>query len=261
MEAQILTKDRYQYVEAGNGPPLVLLHGLFGALSNWAPVFDALKDRYRVIIPLTPIYQGDMSIKPEVYAFADYISGFLDVMQLHDVRLVGNSLGGHIALCVALLDAPRPRGRLHSLTLTGSSGLFETGMGGTYPRRGDKIYIRERVEFTFYDPKTATEDLIDEVFGIVNNNATAVRVIKIARDAQKLNMRDKLRLINVPTCLIWGLNDNITPVYVAHEFHRLIPRAELYFIDRCGHAAMMERPERFNRLLSQFLLKYESKQT
>lgn len=143
---------------------------------------------------------------------------------------------------------------VETLTLTGSSGLFEEGMGSGFPRRGDYGYVKERVEFTFYSPQTATKELVDEVFGIVNNSYAALRVLKIARAAQRMNMREDVKSITAPTCLIWGLNDNITPVYVAHEFNRLITHTELNFIDHCGHAPMMEQPERFNRILNQFLL-------
>lgn len=250
MESLVIKENGYEYIEIGTGPPLVLLHGLFGALSNWQPVLDAFVSNYRVIIPLMPIYSGDLNrVKPDVVEFSRYISGFLQFKDLKGIHLVGNSLGGHIGLCVTLAESTR----VATLTLTGSSGLFETGMGSTYPRRGDKTYLRERVEFTFYNPQTATPELIDEVYDIVNNPVTALRVIKIARDAQRLNMRDELPNVVVPTCLIWGLNDNITPAFVAHEFHRRIPRAWLYFIDHCGHAPMMENSSRFNTLLATFL--------
>ena len=69
-------------------------------------------------------------------------------------------------------------------------------------------------------------------------------------------MRNELKNIKVPTLLIWGLNDNITPPSVAHEFERLIPHTELHFIDKCGHAPMMERGREFNNILKRFLPKY-----
>jgi pimeloyl-ACP methyl ester carboxylesterase len=129
-------------------------------------------------------------------------------------------------------------------------------MGSTFPRRGDYSYVKERVEFTFYSPKTADKLLIDEVYDIVNDSHKAIRIIKVARAAQRLNMRADIQKINLPTCLIWGLNDTITPTYVAHEFRRLIPASRLHFIDRCGHAPMMEQPQRFNFLLQRFLNAY-----
>jgi len=139
--------------------------------------------------------------------------------------------------------------------LTGSSGLFESGMGSSFPRRGSRSYVEERVGYTFYSPKTATTELVDEVLGIINDNMAALRILQFARSAQNHNMRDEIRAIAAPALLIWGLNDNITPPYVAHEFEQLLPNATLRFIDRCGHAPMMEQPAIFNGYVKDFLEK------
>jgi pimeloyl-ACP methyl ester carboxylesterase len=173
-------------------------------------------------------------------------------MGFDKVSLVGNSLGGHVALLYTLANPTRVK----TLTLTASSGLFEEGMGMGFVKRSDPTFIRERVAYTFYDSKTATTELVEEVFGIVNNRISAMRVLNLARDAQRANLRDELHSIRVPTCLIWGLNDNITPPIVAHEFKHLIPHAELNFIDQCGHAPMMERQELFNQILDRFLKRH-----
>jgi len=145
--------------------------------------------------------------------------------------------------------------RVRSIILTGSSGLFENGMGETYPKRGDREYIRKKTEMTFYDPKVATKELVDEVYEIVNNRIKAIKIITLARSAIKHNLGDELKDIKVPTCLIWGKNDTITPPMVAEEFKILIPNSELHYIDKCGHAPMMEVPEEFNKILSTFLAK------
>jgi pimeloyl-ACP methyl ester carboxylesterase len=142
------------------------------------------------------------------------------------------------------------------MILTGSSGLFESGMGSGFPKRGSYEYIRERVGYTFYSPETATKELVDEVFEIVSDNFKTLRILRIAKSAQRHNMRKDIVNIQVPTLLVWGLNDNITPPRVAHEFDRLIPNTELHFIDQCGHAAMMEQPGAFNRITARFLQTY-----
>jgi pimeloyl-ACP methyl ester carboxylesterase len=162
---------------------------------------------------------------------------------------VGNSLGGHIALVLALRNPEK----VNAMVLTGSSGLFESGMGSGFPRRGSYSYIQERVAYTFCSPETATKPLVDEVFDIVSDNQKTLKVLKIARSAQRHNMSEEIGGIQAPTLLIWGLNDNITPPRVAHEFARLLPHAELRFIDQCGHAAMMEQPESFIGLMKNFL--------
>jgi len=86
-----------------------------------------------------------------------------------------------------------------------------------------------------------------------------MNIVQIAKSAQRNNMANEISSIKVPTCLIWGLNDTITPPHVGHEFNRLMPNSELYFIDKCGHAPMMERPLEFNEILENFLIKSDRK--
>ncbi len=244
----------FEFVREGDGEPMVLLHGLFGALSNWKDIIKFFAPGgYSVYIPLLPIYQGDFKVGTNVEALADFVKDFTDALDLQKIHVVGNSLGGHIALIYALKYPEN----VETMCLTGSSGLFEAGMGSSFPKRQNREFIRQRVEFTFYSPETATEELVDEVFDIVNTREKAIRVIRIAKNAQRTNLADDLHKIKTPTCLIWGLNDNITPAYVAHEFHRLLPNSKLFFIDKCGHAPMMEHPDIFNSYLEQFLSEYK----
>jgi pimeloyl-ACP methyl ester carboxylesterase len=158
-------------------------------------------------------------------------------------------LGGHVGLIYTL----RNEAHVQKLVLTGSSGLFEDSMGGSFPKRGSYDYVEERVKYTFYNPETATKALIDEVFQTTNDIPKCLRIVAIAKSAQRNNMADEITKIKAPTLLIWGLNDTITPPMVAHEFNRLIPNSELRFIDKCCHAPMMEHPEKFNFLLDEFL--------
>ncbi|MEJ0104745.1 MAG: alpha/beta hydrolase [Bacteroidota bacterium] len=109
---------------------------------------------------------------------------------------------------------------------------------------------------TFYDPKVATKELVDEVYGIVNNRIKAIKIIALAKSAIRNNVGEELNQIKQPTLLIWGNNDSITPPFVAKEFNKLIPNSELHFIDKCGHAPMMEVPDEFNSILLKFLKKF-----
>ena len=248
MDLKIKTEGEYQFIDEGQGEVLLLLHGLFGALSNWESVVNEFSQKYRVVIPLMPIYE--MPIKEaSVEGLVRFIEGFVKTKNLTELTLLGNSLGGHVAL-VYTLDNPD---NVKRLVLTGSSGLFEDSMGGSFPKRGQYEYVKERVEYTFYDPKTATKELVDEVFELTNNVPKVLRIIAIAKSAQRHNLADDLHKIQVPTLLIWGLNDTITPPEVAHEFNKLIKDSELHFIDKCCHAPMMERPEEFNQILHRFL--------
>jgi pimeloyl-ACP methyl ester carboxylesterase len=252
MEYEIKHSGKFNYVEEGNGEPLVLLHGLFGALSNFKDLVDHFKATHRVIIPLLPLY--DLTIlETTVAGLARFVQKFLDHHKLDKVHLLGNSLGGHVGLVYTL----KHQDRVKTITLTGSSGLFENGMGETYPKRGDYDYIRKKTELTFYDPKVATKELVDEVFGMVNNRLKAIKIIALARSAIKHNLGSELQQIQLPVCLIWGKNDTITPPMVAEEFHTLLKHSELHWIDKCGHAPMMEVPGEFNTILSAFLEKHK----
>ncbi len=228
---------------------LLLLHGLFGALSNWQEVVEQFSPHYRVLIPVLPVYDMPL-LQATVPGLQAYVENFVEKLALPpSFTLIGNSLGGHIALVYTLHNPDR----VSQLILTGSSGLFEDGMGGSFPKRGDYNFVRERVGYTFYDPTVATKELVDEVFAVTNSNAKCLRMISIARSAQRHNLARELHRIAVPVLLVWGLNDTITPPSVAHEFERLLPQATLRFLDHCGHAPMMERSTAFNRCLAQFL--------
>jgi pimeloyl-ACP methyl ester carboxylesterase len=256
MELRRQHQHGYEYVDEGQGPVLLLLHGLFGALSNWHDVVEEFSADYRVVIPLLPIYDMPLS-QAGVPGLVTYVEGFVARCGLPPTfTVLGNSLGGHIALVYALKNPQR----VSRLVLTGSSGLFEDSMGGSFPKRGNYAYVQERVGYTFYDPKVATQELVDEVFNVTNSNAKCLRIIAIARSAQRHNLGKELAKINVPVLLVWGLNDTITPPPVAHEFQRLLPQAELRFLDHCGHAPMMERPAAFNICLRRFLRTTEAAQ-
>ena len=250
MQYEIKEQNKFKFIEEGEGEPLVLLHGLFGALSNFKDLIEYFKHHYKVVVPMLPLFDLDL-LHTTVGGLAKYVHRFLEAKDFKNVHLLGNSLGGHVAL-VYLLKHPE---RTRSLTLTGSSGLFENGMGATYPKRGDYEYIRKKTEVTFYDPRMATKELVDEVFSITNNRIRVIKIIALAKSAIRNNLGDELNNIKQPTLLIWGNNDTVTPPFVAKEFQKLIPNSELHFIDKCGHAPMMEVPGEFNVILHKFLKK------
>ncbi len=248
VEAHTFEEKGFRYAEAGSGPTIVVLHGLFGALSNFRSLFEHFSPHYRVVIPTLPLYTMP-ALKTNVKALSDFLHDFMQFKGLENVNLVGNSLGGH----VALLYTSEHREKVNSMTLTASSGLYENSLGGTFPKRGNYDFIKKKVALTFYDPVHATKDLVDETFRIVNNNQHALRILHLAKSAIRHNMAKELPKMNVPTCLIWGRNDTITPPEVAEEFQNLLPKADLYWLDECGHAPMMEHPDKFNSTLSKWL--------
>ncbi len=250
MDYEIKQQDKFKFIEEGSGEPLMLLHGLFGALSNFKPLIEYFRNHYKVIVPMLPLLEMDI-LHTSVGGLAKFVHKFLEARDYNGVNLLGNSLGGHVGL-VHVLKHPE---RIKSLTLTGSSGLFENGMGDSYPKRGDYEYIKKKTELTFYDPKIADKELVDEVYGIVNSRMKAIKIIALAKSAIRNNLGEELNGIKQPTLLVWGNNDSITPPFVAKEFHKLIPNSELHFIDKCGHAPMMEVPDEFNAILHKFLKK------
>ncbi len=250
MKENLKSEGKYTYIEEGEGPVLILLHGLFGALSNFKEVVNHFSPRYKVVIPMLPLYDLPV-LDTSAKSLARFLHEFIKFKGFDGVYLLGNSLGGHVAL---IYTKKHPE-MVKALILTASSGLYENAFGSSFPRREDKEFIRNKVALTFYDPSHANDELVNECFEIVNDRGRVLRILAIAKSAIRHNMAKDLPDMNIPACLIWGKNDTITPPEVAEEFQQKLPDAELFWIDQCGHAPMMEHPETFNQLLDAWLTK------
>lgn len=250
MNVSIKEEQGFRYIESGreDAETLLLLHGLFGALSNFESIINRFSKEYHVVVPILPIYEMPI-FEVSVMGLVDFVVKFVKYKSYDKIHLLGNSLGGHVALLFALNNPEH----VASITLTGSSGLFESAFGTAFPKRGDYEYIKNKTAETFFNPEVATKELVDEVFGIVNDRVKAIRVVATAKSAVRHNLGDKLHKIKAPTLLIWGKQDGVTPPFVGEKFHQLISDSRLYFIDECGHAPMMEKPEEFNDILEAFL--------
>ena len=250
-QLDILKERSFKYVEYGQGQPILLLHGLMGGLSNFDGALAFFpKKGYKIIMPILPLYDTPI-LKTTVKAFAEYLDEFLIFKKLESVIIVGNSLGGHIGLLYTKLFESKVIG----LVITGSSGLYENSMGDGYPKRGDYSYIKTKTEEVFFDPKIATKILVDEIFETVNDRNKLIKTLTIAKSAIRHNMANDLPKIKTPTLIIWGKQDSVTPPSVAKEFKKLIPDSELVWINNCGHAPMMEHPEKFNISVFEWLQK------
>jgi pimeloyl-ACP methyl ester carboxylesterase len=242
-------EGKYSYFEAGEGTPIIVLHGLMGGLSNFDGVATFFPENgYKIVIPELPLYTQNI-LKTNVKAFSKFVKDFITFKGYEKVILLGNSLGGHIALYHTKMYPEKMAG----LIITGSSGLYESAMGDSYPKRGDYEYIKKKAEDVFYDPKVATKEIIDDVYNTVNDRIKLIKTLTIAKSAIRHNMAKDLPKMFTPTCIIWGKNDKVTPPDVAEEFHRLLPVSELFWIDKCGHAAMMEHPDEFNQIVMAWL--------
>ena len=252
MKYEIIKDNKYEYVDIGEGPVVIFLHGLMGALSNFEQTANIIaKGGYRVIIPSLPIYTLPI-LKTSAKGISRFLEKFIGDLKLKDVSLLGNSLGGHVAL-IYTKNNPKIVNRL---LLTGSSGLYEKAMGDTFPRREDYNYIKEKTQDVFFDPKIATKELVDEVFESVNSREKVIRILAIAKSAIRHNMAKELPNMKRNTCLLWGKNDTVTPPEVAEEFHKLLPNSDLFWFDKCGHAPMMEHPIDFANTCVEWLKKH-----
>jgi 2-hydroxy-6-oxonona-2,4-dienedioate hydrolase len=249
MEYAIRSEEKFKFIATGEDKePLLLLHGLFGALSNFEDILSYFGTRRNVVVPILPMYEMPLR-KVSVSGLVEHVSEFVEYMGFEKVHVMGNSLGGHIAILFALAHPEK----IASIILTGSSGLFENAMGSSFPPRSNYEFIKKKTEATFYNPEVASKELVDEVFDTVNDRNKAIRVLATAKSAIRHNLSDKLHEIKAPTLLVWGKQDIITPPFVGEKFKELIPHAQLVFIEECGHAPMMEHPETFNKLLEDFL--------
>lgn len=248
----VTSDEGFEYIQTDPNNPnvLILLHGLFGSMSNFNNILSEFGNTMNVVIPILPFFNLPIK-KVNVVGLTEHLRGFIQYMGFDKVHLLGNSVGGHIGLLYTLENPTRVK----SLILTGSSGLYEKGLGSSFPRRGDYEYIRDVSVKVFYDTSIATKDMVDEVFEIVNDPPRAIRVLHIARSAIRYNLSDEIHRIKCPVLLVWGRNDTITPPFVAEKFVELVENTHLYWIDKCGHAPMMEHPIEFNRILKKFMLK------
>ncbi|WP_353778994.1 alpha/beta fold hydrolase [Winogradskyella sp. 3972H.M.0a.05] len=250
--AHILKKEKeFSYIEIGEGTPIIVLHGLMGGLSNFDGVSGFFSERgYKIVIPELPIYTMSL-LKTNVKSFANYLHDFIEFKGFDEVILLGNSLGGHIGLYHTKMYPEKVK----ALIITGSSGLYESAMGSGYTKRSDYEVIKKKAQDVFYDPEVATKEIVDEVYATVNDRNKLVKTLAIAKSAIRHNMAKDLPKMQTPTCIIWGKNDSVTPPEVAEEFNDLLPDSELFWIDKCGHAAMMEHPDLFNEILDSWLNK------
>lgn len=249
MDLELQESDKFKYIESNGGDhTIILLHGLLGQLSNFEGIFQHFSDKYNIVFPHLPILE--MPVKEVgLGALLQHVTDFIEHKAYKKVSVLGNSLGGHLAQLYTINNPEK----VETMILTGSSGLFESAMGSTFPKRGNYEYIKEKAQSTFFDPSVATKELVDEIFETVNDRMKAIRIVATAKSAVRHNLSDKLHMIKVPTLLVWGQQDGVTPPFVAEKFNELLENSELHFIDKCGHAPMMEHPNQFNEVLEKFL--------
>ena len=249
----IKTEGKFTWIEEGKGSPVILLHGLMGGVENFGDMVTHISKNYKVYGLDLRLFEVSL-IKVSVKTLSEYLYSFMKHLNIEKAVLLGNSMGGHIAL----IFAKKYPSMVNGLILTGSSGLYENSMGDSFPRRGDYEYIKRKTQEVFYDPKVATKELVDRVFAIAQKRTTLIKLLAYAKSAIRHNMAADIPQMKMPVCLVWGDNDKVTPPHVAEEFHKLFPNSELNWIKKCGHAPMWERPKIFSDITIKWMKKHIS---
>lgn len=249
MQLQVNTiPGQYLNRFASQTQDVILLHGLFGNLSNWKSTATYFSANHRVLVPELPLFDNFLG-GGHLSKLVNFLENYIEKNKITNPVLIGNSLGGHVALLYTL----KYPDKVSKLVLTGSSGLYENTFGGSFPRVKDYNYIREKVADVFERKEVVDTAMVDHVFEIVQHKLKVLSIIGLARDAQRQNLAAYLPLIKIPVLLIWGLQDKVTPPSVGAAFKALLPNATLHYLNECGHAPMMEQPELFNEFVAEFL--------
>jgi pimeloyl-ACP methyl ester carboxylesterase len=260
---------RVNYVELGEGPPLLLVHGLSGAWQNWLETIPHFARTHRVIALDLPGF-GSSPMPPweiSIPAYGRFVRDFCERVGIERCSLVGNSMGGFIATEVAISDPDR----VDDLTLVSAAGitwararrepammLARVGRAATplllrFQRSGITRPRLRRQSWSgvVFDPNSLRKEMLWE------NLEPAVHSpgwMDAMTSLVGYDIRHRLEEIEVPTLIVWGRNDRVVPVPAALSYKKRIgENAELVIFDHCGHVPQIERPERFNRVLEDFL--------
>ena len=233
--------------EVGAGVPVVFLHGLVGLNEHWESVVERVRTHVRCVLfelPLLQLRGDECSIHGATELTARFLREYLDEPAI----LVGNSFGGHVALRIALEHPAQVRG----LVLAGSSGLIEKSMVSDIQIRPSKDWLRRKIGELFYDQNKMREADLDRAFAELSDRGGARAMVKLSRSARRDHLGERIADIAAPTLLLWGRQDIVTPPEAAEGFQKLIRDNKLVWLEQCGHAPMIERPEDFARELIAF---------
>ena len=235
----------------GSGEPMLFLHGASG-VAGWIPTFQALSETHDLMVPDHPTF--GLSDEPDWLDSMDDLAmfylDFLDQMDLNGVHLVGNSLGGWLAMEIAV----RNSSRLKSLTLVGAAGIRIAGkpIADIFMMDPDDLVREIYVDQSIADNILGME-LTEEQVDIQIRNRVATARLGWQPRLFNPNLRKWLHRIDVPTHVIWGDTDKIIdPVYAA-EFGGIIAGSEVTMIEQAGHLPHVERPEPFVEAVSGFI--------
>jgi len=245
--------DLNQVVDMGKGPQTVLfLHGLFGTPEHWRDVMEHLSQDYRVVAPQLPIDPRPGRRRDGVQTIgelSDSVVGLVESLDIQRPVLCGNSLGGLVAIDLCSRDPNFAQG----LVLAGSAGLFERSPIKGLRSKPSKEFIRTTARGIVHDQNLVTEDLVTRWHTSMTDRDYVRFVLRISRATRDRTVEDELENLKLPTLIIWGRDDTITPPVTGEEFRSRINGSQLEFIAECGHAPNWEQPEAFAHLVDRFL--------
>ena len=262
---------RIRFLEKGKGPPLVLLHGMGGSLEWWEYNLDAFAQKYRTISFDFPGFgfSSKSGIGFRKDSASNFMSSFLDILQLPKASLIGNSMGG----LIAFLTAAQQPDRVDKLVLVDNAGFgaklsFPLRLGTVYPFGEIALSVRNRaiarmfLSRLFYDSQKIPDHLIPIVlkgFNMPQARKACLRILRSGLNLRGLKKNIWLRFLDkagsLPhkTLIVWGMNDKVAPLSQAYVGKELIKNSQLHVFDKCGHLPQVEWPEKFNRLVLDFL--------
>lgn len=227
---------------------VVFLHGLVGLNEHWDEVVGRVRHRLRCVmleLPLLELRGDDCSID----GVTEIASRFLRDRVGGASVLVGNSFGGHVALRVALHQPALVSG----LVLAGSSGLIERSIVSDIQIKPSREWLVRKIGELFYDPDRHMRDAdIDRAHRALTDRGGARAMVRLSKSARRNHLGDQISLIQAPTLLIWGRQDIVTPPEAAEQFLTGLPQSRIVWLDDCGHAPMIEKPDDFARALLEF---------
>lgn len=232
----------------GAGPPLVVLNGLLGLNAHWFGCLPAWAGRSEVFLvepPLLEMKGPGCSVDGVTRLIASLLESMID----QPATLMGNSLGGHVALRLAL---ERPE-LVRAVVLVGSSGLFERTFERGAEHNPSRAYVERKIQDLFHDPLRMLPGMVDQAYAELSRRSAARALVRLGRSAKNDHLGERLGEVRHPTLLAWGRNDRVTPPEVAEQFRDLIPGSRLEWIDQCGHAPQVERSRELGEIVARFL--------
>jgi 2-hydroxy-6-oxonona-2,4-dienedioate hydrolase len=245
-----------RYYEQGQGANLILLHGLGGEGSNWAANIGALSQTYHVYAP-DQIGFGDSEkpfIEYKIETFVDFLAAFMQSLNIPKAILVGNSLGGWIAVDFAALHPEM----VDKLVLVDAAGLSPQGGQMRLPadlNPASLAGMRKVLESIVYNKQWITDAVVRQAFERRMKRGDGYTIQRVMAGVLAGNqwVDDRLGSIRVPTLVLWGRDDELVPLSQGERFQKGLLAAKLVVLDQCGHVPQLEKPAEFNAELLKFL--------